>query len=30
VWINRTAAPDEYPSLRPDRIVRDLRGLDTD
>ena len=27
VWINRTAAPDEYPDLRPDRVVRDLRGL---
>ena len=27
VWINRTGAPDEYPDLRPDRIVRDLRGL---
>jgi len=27
VWINRTAAPDEYPGLRPDRIVRDLRAL---
>jgi 2-haloacid dehalogenase len=27
VWINRTAAPDEYPSLQPDRIVRDLKGL---
>ena len=27
VWINRTAAPDEYPSLQPDRVVRDLRGL---
>jgi 2-haloacid dehalogenase len=27
VWINRTGAPDEYPGLRPDRIVRDLRGL---
>jgi 2-haloacid dehalogenase len=30
VWINRTAAPDEYPSLRPDRIVRDLRGIVSD
>jgi 2-haloacid dehalogenase len=27
VWINRTAAPDEYPDLQPDRVVRDLRGL---
>jgi 2-haloacid dehalogenase len=27
VWINRTAAPDEYPSLAPDRMVRDLRAL---
>ena len=27
VWINRTAAPDEYPGLPPDRVVRDLRGL---
>lgn len=27
VWINRTGAPDEYPDLQPDRIVRDLRGL---
>ena len=27
VWINRTAAPDEYPDLRPDRVVHDLRGL---
>jgi 2-haloacid dehalogenase len=29
VWINRTGAPDEYPDLRPDRVVRDLRGLVT-
>jgi 2-haloacid dehalogenase len=27
IWINRTNAPDEYPGLHPDRIVRDLRGL---
>ena len=27
VWINRTGAPDEYPDLAPDRIVRDLRAL---
>jgi 2-haloacid dehalogenase len=27
VWINRTGAPDEYPGLRPDRVVQDLRGL---
>jgi 2-haloacid dehalogenase len=27
VWINRTNAPDEYPDLRPDRIVPDLRAL---
>ena len=27
VWINRTLAPDEYPDLRPDRMIRDLRGL---
>jgi 2-haloacid dehalogenase len=27
VWINRTSAPDEYPDLRPDRTVGDLRGL---
>jgi 2-haloacid dehalogenase len=27
VWINRTGAPDEYPGLRPDRVVWDLRGL---
>jgi 2-haloacid dehalogenase len=27
VWINRTRAPDEYPDLQPDRVVRDLRGL---
>jgi 2-haloacid dehalogenase len=27
VWINRTAAQDEYPNLAPDRVVRDLRGL---
>lgn len=26
VWINRTAAPDEYPGLPPDRVVRDLGG----
>ena len=26
-WINRTNAPDEYPDLPPDHIVRDLRGL---
>ena len=27
VWINRTGAPDEYPSLQPDRVIRDLKGL---
>jgi len=27
VWINRTNAPDEYPDLRPDRTVPDLRAL---
>jgi 2-haloacid dehalogenase len=27
VWINRTNAPDEYPDLRPDRVVADLRPL---
>src|SRR4029079_11025348 len=27
VWINRIGAPDEYPDLRPDRVVRDLRAL---
>jgi 2-haloacid dehalogenase len=27
VWINRTGAPDEYPNLRPDRTVSDLRAL---
>jgi 2-haloacid dehalogenase len=27
VWINRLNAPDEYPDLRPDRIVPDLRAL---
>jgi 2-haloacid dehalogenase len=27
VWVNRTGAPDEYPDLPPDRIVRDLRAL---
>lgn len=27
VWINRTGAPDEYPDLRPDRVIQDLRGL---
>ena len=27
VWINRTGAPDEYPDLAPDRVVRDLTGL---
>ena len=27
VWINRTGAPDEYPGLAPDAIVRDLRAL---
>ena len=27
VWINRTAAPDEYPKLAPDRVVKDLRAL---
>jgi 2-haloacid dehalogenase len=27
VWVNRTAAPDEYPGLEPDRILRDLRAL---
>jgi 2-haloacid dehalogenase len=27
VWINRTAAPDEYPGLQPDRVIRDLKGL---
>jgi 2-haloacid dehalogenase len=27
VWINRTGAPDEYPDLAPDRVVRDLTDL---
>jgi 2-haloacid dehalogenase len=27
VWINRTGAPDEYPGLRPDRVIRELGGL---
>jgi 2-haloacid dehalogenase len=26
-WVNRTAAPDEYPDLAPDRTIRDLRAL---
>lgn len=26
-WINRTGAPDEYPELAPDRVVRDLTAL---
>jgi len=27
VWVNRAGAPDEYPDLRPDRTVPDLRAL---
>ena len=27
VWVNRTSAPDEYPELAPDRVVRDLTAL---
>jgi 2-haloacid dehalogenase len=27
VWVNRTAAPDEYPLLRPDRVIADLGAL---
>jgi 2-haloacid dehalogenase len=27
VWVNRTGAPDEYPELPPDRVVRDLSAL---
>ena len=27
VWVNRTGAPDEYPELTPDRVVKDLRAL---
>jgi 2-haloacid dehalogenase len=27
VWVNRTGAPDEYPELSPDRVVKDLRAL---
>ncbi len=27
IWINRTGAPDEYPDLRPDQVVSDLRAL---
>lgn len=27
VWVNRTKAPDEYPELKPDRTIPDLRGL---
>jgi 2-haloacid dehalogenase len=26
-WINRTGAPDEYPDMAPDQVLRDLRGL---
>lgn len=27
VWLNRTGALDEYPALRPDRVLSDLRAL---
>jgi 2-haloacid dehalogenase len=27
MWINRTGAPDEYPDMRPDRTLPDLRAL---
>lgn len=27
LWVNRTGAPDEYPELAPDRVVKDLRAL---
>ena len=27
VWINRTGQPDEYPDLRPDRVIGDLSAL---
>jgi 2-haloacid dehalogenase len=27
VWVNRLGAPDEYPDLPPDRVVRDLSAL---
>jgi 2-haloacid dehalogenase len=27
VWVNRTGAPDEYPEMTPDLVVRDLRAL---
>ncbi len=30
VWVNRTAAPDEYPDTPADRIVRDLTALTLD
>jgi 2-haloacid dehalogenase len=26
-WINRVGAPDEFPDMTPDRVLRDLRGL---
>ena len=26
-WVNRSGAPDEYPHLRPERVVRDLSEL---
>jgi 2-haloacid dehalogenase len=27
VWVNRTGAPDEYPDMPADRILKDLTGL---
>jgi 2-haloacid dehalogenase len=27
VWINRLNSPEEYPDLRPDRVVADLRAM---
>ncbi|MEQ1717418.1 MAG: haloacid dehalogenase type II [Hyphomicrobium sp.] len=27
IWVNRADAPDEYPDLAPQRVVRDLRAL---
>jgi 2-haloacid dehalogenase len=27
VWVNRSGAPDEYPDMQADRVVRDLRAL---
>lgn len=27
IWVNRSGAPDEYPDMRPDQTVRDLRAV---